>query len=121
MHVDNELISQFLTGAMAVFAMVAIGGALANIFRAVSKRFAFTRIALVLALPPFCIAPCLDRSSLDTLYLFAFVIVVLGFLIDGSKHLFFPANPENPGPTAQAAQSAEPDPDERRMVWEKTE
>ncbi len=118
MDFDQELISRFLTGTMAVFALVAVGGALANVFRSAARRFAFTRAALIMALPPFCLAGCVDRAGLSTLFLFAIVIVVLGFTIDGLRNLTRAWRGEQDGAARPAAQ---PGPQERSMTWEKAE
>jgi len=121
MQLDNELINHFLTGTLGIFALVLIGGALANVFRVISRRFSFTRTALILALPPLCLSQCVDRSSLDTLYLFAIIITVLGFLIDGALHLAATWHGEEDGKPARSAKTADEEKDDKRIVWEKAE
>ena len=121
MYLDSQLISRFLMGTLAVFAMVAIGGTFANMFRSVSRRFPFTKAALVLALPPFCLTRLLDRGSLSHLFRFAILVVVLGFVVDALKHLLLawrsvgreePATPKKP-PDSESGSTG--------MVWEKAE
>jgi hypothetical protein len=118
MELDNELINHFLTGTIAVFALVLIGGTLAHILRSVGAKFLFTKAALVLALPPLALSQCVDRSSLDTLYLFAFILILPGFLIDGARHLVCAwkdgdtGAPPKPSMTDTASE-------EKGLVWEK--
>jgi len=120
MNFDEQLISYFLTGTVALFALVAIGGALANAFRTISRQFAFTKLALILGLPPFCLAKCVSRSSLSTLFLFAIIIIVLGFTIDGIRYLLLtwrePGNATTPAKKTQDGNS-----DGKGIVWDKAE
>lgn len=120
MYVDNELINQFLTGTIAVFVMVLIGGSLAHMLRSISKRFTFTKSALVIGLPPFCFSLCLDRGGLSTIYLFAIVIILIGYVIDGIKHLLLAWRGEDdvsgtpPGEPATESR-------EKKVIWEKVD
>ncbi len=121
MELDNELINQFLTGTVTVFVLVLIGGALANIFRAISRKFLFTKSALILALPPFCLVQCLDQGSRSTLYLYAIVLITLGFLIDGTRHLLFALRDDDPNATSGAALTDQSQSAEQRVVWDKAD
>lgn len=120
MHVDIELINPFLTGTISVLVMVLIGGFLAYLFRSISSRFTFTRTALVIALPPFCFSLCLDRAGLSTLYLFGILIIMLGFVIDGLRHLL-PAGRGGDNSVARPSHDNDPDEGEKRVIWEKVD
>jgi hypothetical protein len=120
MHVDNELINQFLTGTISVFVMVLIGGSLAHLLRSINKRFAFTKTALVLALPPLCFSLCVDRGGLSTIYLFAIVVILLGFSIDGIKHLLPTGCTEDESPPGESRPSGS-ESGEKQVIWEKVD
>ena len=121
MYLDSELISRFLLGTIAVFAMVAIGGAFANMFRSVNKRFCFTKTALILTLPPFCLSLVLDRSSLSTLYLYAMIVIVIGFSVDAARHLIAIWRHGESLPSPRNENTSASESSEKGMVWEKIE
>ena len=119
MQVDIDLINQFLTGTISVFVMVLIGGSLAQLFRSISSRFTFTRTALVIALPPLCFSLCLDRGGLSTVYLFVITMVLLGYLIDGIRHLLQCRRDDEAAPQPPRKTGSEPA--EKQMIWEKVD
>lgn len=126
MHVDNELINQFLTGTVSVFLMVLIGGTLAHLLRSIGKQFTFTKSALAIALPPFCFSLSLDRGSVSTIYLFAIVMILLGYSIDGVKYIMLARRTDgepSPATSGQSdiAQNNASEDDGKKVIWEKVE
>ena len=119
--INNEILSQLINGIIAVIILVAAGGVLAFASRMmINKRVPFTRLALILALPPFCLINLLDRGSVSTLYLYAIIVIVLGMAIDGTAHLIRPEKlPGSNRKKKAPATGSEPDPD--AIVWEKVE
>ena len=89
-NITDQIISQFFSGLFIILVLVAVGGSLSVVFKAISKKFAFTRLTLMLALTPLCLVVFLDRSSTATLYLFAMISVLLGIAIDGINYLLMP-------------------------------
>ncbi len=121
MHIsiDEQIASQLISGTIAVAIMVGIGILLSILLKVVvSRRFAFTRLALILVLSPLCMINLLDRSSVSTLYLYGIVVIVLGMTIDGIAHLLHP-EPEGKGGRKKKAPTIEPNADP--IVWEKVE
>lgn len=116
--INDQILSQFFNGVVAVVMLVAAGWILAFISRPVGEKFTFTRLALVLAIPPFCLINLLDRGSLSTLYLYAIVVVVLCIAIDGIHHLFPPREGRGTKPKPKK-DAGEPEPN--AIVWEKVE
>lgn len=119
--INNEILSQLINGIIAVIILVAAGVVLAMASKMmINKRFPFTRLALILTLPPFCLINLLDRGSVSTLYLYAIVVIVLGMAIDGIAHLIRPEDPrQNKSQKKAPATGSEPEPD--AIVWEKVE
>ena len=121
-NITDHLIGQFLSGVLTIFVLVGVGGVLSVFFSAMSKRFAFTRLALILALTPLCLVQFLDRSSTATLYLFSMIAVLLGITIDGINYLLIPKEQPRAIPKAKKENTAEEEavnPDV--IVWEKAE
>jgi hypothetical protein len=122
MEIDNELISNFLTGTLAVFAMVAIGGALANLFSRTRRNHTFTRSALILILPPLCLSLCLPYMMLQVLFPLAAALVIIGFALDGAKQLIIAGKRAKPKPDPlPPEQEEDAESDGRTMRWEKAE
>jgi len=120
MHIsiDGQVISQLVSGIIAVAILVGIGILLAILLKLMmARRFAFTRLALVLVLSPFCLINLLDRGSVSTLYLYGIIVVVLGMVIDGIAHLIRPEQPKSR--RKKKAPTIEPKADP--IIWEKVE
>ena len=118
--INNEILSQLISGIISVLILVAAGVILTVASKMlINKRFPFTRLALILTLPPFCLINLLDRGSTSTLYLYAMVVIVLGMTIDGIAHLIRPQEPPKRKNRKKKEPADEPDPD--AIVWEKVE
>lgn len=117
--INSEILSQLINGIIAVIILVAAGTILTLASKMlINKRFPFTRLALILALPPFCLINLLDRGSMSTLYLYAIIVIVLGMAIDGIAHLIRPEKLSGSNrKKKEPATGAEPD----AIVWEKVE
>jgi pyrroline-5-carboxylate reductase len=113
------MISQFLSGLLAVLALVAVGSALALALGGMAKRFPFTRLSLILALSPLSFARLLEYEGNSSLNLYAMIVILLGITIDGISHLLEP----RVRPAAEDAQSHEAEkaeePSPGVIVWEK--
>ena len=124
LSVSDQMVSDFLSGLIAVFALVAVGGILSIMLGRMAKRFPFTRLALVLALSPLSLVHFMERTSGSTLYLYAMIVLLLGITIDGIAYLLEPKAATNPEAKAepeeqQGEASGEPNPG--MIVWEKAE
>lgn len=111
---------------MAVLALVAVGGILSLILSGMAKRFAFTRLALILALSPLSLIRFLDDNSNSTVYLYAMIVMLIGITIDGINHLLEPkAQPkisqEPKSESAPKEKTAPAEVDPNVIVWEKAE
>ena len=123
--ISDYMISQFLSGALAVFSLLGIGAILMLLLMGLARSFPFCRLALTLALTPLCLVSFLERSAMSTLYLYAMIVILLGITIDGISHVLTPKQSDNKPkeqlkfPAEPSAEAEEPDPD--TMVWEKVE
>lgn len=118
-NLTDQIVSQFLTGLFIILVLIAVGGSLSVVFTAMSKKFPFSRLTLMLALTPLCLVSFLDRSSADTLYLFSMISVLLGITIDGINHLLQPK--EQPAPKTGSKDADKTESKSDVIVWEKAE
>ncbi|VGO23270.1 hypothetical protein [Pontiella sulfatireligans] len=125
LSLSDQLVSEFLSGLIAVFSIVAVGGALSLVLSGMAKHFPYTRLALVLALAPLTLVRLLESVGSSNLYFYSMIVVLLGITIDGISHLLEPkAQPqEKPepksAPVEEEEKEAEPPPG--MIVWEKAE
>jgi hypothetical protein len=118
--ISDQMISQFLSGLLAVLALVAVGSALALALGGMAKRFPFSRLSLILALSPLSFARFLEFEGNSTLNLYAMIVILLGITIDGISYLLEP----RARPAAEEIQSQETEEEESSpgmIVWEKAE
>lgn len=120
-NITDHIVSQFLSGILTIVVLVGVGGILSIFFSAMSKKFSFTRLSLILALTPISLVQFLDRSSTATLFMFSMIAVLLGITIDGINYLLLPKEQlraaRKPEKAAPAVEEANPD----VIVWEKAE
>lgn len=121
--ISDSMVSEFLSGLSAIFALVAVGGILSLILGGMARRFPFTRLALVLALAPFSLMRFLDRSGSSTLFLYSMIVILLGITIDGISFVLEPKSAAQPTTEAETSEEAENDDelDPGMIVWEKAE
>lgn len=115
------MVSQFLSGVITIFAVIAVGGTLSVLFKAMQKKFAFTRLALVIGLSPLALVNFMDRGSSSNLYLFSMIAVLLGITIDGINFLLLPKERPEAKPKAETEEATDADPNSGVIVWEKAE
>lgn len=120
-NVTDQMISQFLSGVFIIFALITVGSVLSIILKVMSRKFAFTRLALVLALTPLCMVGFLDRNSVATLYLFSMISILLGITIDGINHLLLPKDQPIRAEKPEVAQPPVTEENPDVIVWEKAE
>jgi len=123
-NITDRVVSEFLSGIVAVLALIAVGSVLSYILRGMAKKFPFTRMALILALSPLTLVKFLGQSTVSTLYLFAMIAALLGITIDGINHLLLPkelpeAEPEEATKAEENETATEPGPGV--IIWEKAE
>ena len=120
-NMTDEMVSQFLSGIVPIIALIAIGTVLSFLLKGINKNFEFTRMALILALPPLSLVNFIDPDTTSSLYLFVMILALLGITIDGINHLLMPK--ELLAPKSEKAKEedevAEPKPEV--IVWEKAE
>ena len=119
--ITDEMVSQFLSGVITIFALIAVGATLSVFFKAMSEKFAFTRLALILALSPLSLVRFLDPAYSSTLYLFSMILALLGITIDGINSLLLPKERIKATPKAEAEAKPEAEADPSVIVWEKAE
>jgi hypothetical protein len=118
--ITEQVITTFLSGFGTVAVLVAVGAVLSLVLRGMAQKFPFTRMALVLTLAPYSFAKFLDRGGIDSLYLYAIIIILLGITIDGICHLQLREHRQTAPKTKEKKDAgAEPSPD--GIVWEKAE
>ena len=120
-NITDQIISQFFSGLFIILVLVAVGGSLSVVFKTMSKKFAFTRLTLMLALTPLCLVAFLDRNSVATLYLFSMISVLLGITIDGINYLLLPKELPKTAQKNKREDAAETESNPEVIVWEKAE
>lgn len=122
-NITDQIVSQFLSGLIAVLVVIAVGAFLSFILRGMSRRFPFTRVALLLALAPLSLVNFLGKSESTALIFYAMITTLLGIAIDGLNHLLTPKarteSAQEPVREEQKEEAAEPRPGV--IVWEKAE
>lgn len=133
--ISDSMVSEFMSGLFAVFALIAVGAALMLILTPLRNKFPFTRIALTLALTPFSLIRFMEHPATSTLFLYSTIAILLGITIDGINHILTApkreAKPEEPvrAQVAPPAPISRPEPKEQEvpapepgmMVWERAE
>lgn len=122
LSISDAMISDFLSGLVAVLALVAVGGGISLVLQGMARRFPFSRLALILALAPLSMVRFLERGGTSTLYLYAMIVVLMGLTIDGIGYLLQPKEAPKAKPakgTEEEAASEESEPGV--IVWEKAE
>jgi len=120
-NIPDQIVSDFSSGVMAVLAVIALGAFLSFILRGIARKVPFTCIGLVLALAPLSLISLLGNSESTALLIYAMIMTLLGFSIDGINHLLMPKEQSRPAqnPVKQEEETVEPNPG--GMVWEKVE
>lgn len=119
--ISSDLISDFLTGLFAVFALVTVGGVLNLLLRNIARRFPFSRLALVLALAPVSLMKFVDEAASLALFLYAMIVILLGITIDGLAYLLGPRTAREQEKVPRPKTEASPEEQKPVMVWEKAE
>lgn len=114
------MLSDFLSGLVAVLTLVAVGGTLSLALTRMAARFPFTRIALVIALTPISLMRFLENGNGATLLLFSMIATLLGITIDGISHLLEPRVVHAPAEN-EPEQVEQEQPKTGMFVWEKAE
>lgn len=121
-NITDQIISEFLSGVIAVLAVIAVGALISFILRGISKLFPFTRVALVIALAPLSLINFLDQRAGTALIIYAMIAALVGIIIDGINHLLLPK--EKPQAKPEPVEKQEEETVESRpgvIVWEKAE
>ncbi|MEN8260282.1 MAG: hypothetical protein ABFS02_06805 [Pseudomonadota bacterium] len=118
----DQIVSQFLSGLIAVFALIAVGGVLAIVLRGLERKFPFMRLALVLALSPLSLIQFFDYGGNTIFYIYAVIVISLGFTIDGVQYLFAAKVRAKQEPkTVEPEKEVSEEPGPGVIVWEKAE
>jgi len=117
--ISDQMVSEFLSGLLAVLGLVVVGSALALALGGMAKRFPFSRLSLILALSPLSFQRFLENDANDTLHLYAMIVILLGITIDGISYLLEPR--VRPAMREAQAEEAEKEevPSPGVIVWEK--
>lgn len=127
--ISDSMVSQFISGLFAVFALLGVGAAIMLLLGGMAKKFPFCRLALVLALTPFSLIRFLERGANSTLFLYAMIVVLLGITIDGINHVLTPKTVQKKSakpkitikPKSEPEIEEDEEPDSGMIVWEKAE
>ena len=121
----DQMVSQFLSGVIAIFALIAVGATLSALFKAMDEKFTFTRLALIMALSPLSLVSFLDAGYVSTLYLFSMIVALLGITIDGINFLLLPKERIQAVSMVEKEkekeEASEIEPDSSVIIWEKAE
>ena len=120
-NITDQIVSQFLSGLFIILVLIAVGSSLSVVFKAMGKRFPFTRLTLMLALTPLCLVIFLDRNTTNTLFLFSMISVLLGITIDGINHLLLPKEQPQSAKKVKIEEAGETEENPDVIVWEKAE
>lgn len=118
-NMTDEMVSQFLSGIVPIIVLIAIGTALSFLLKGTNKNFEFTRMALILALPPLSFVNFLEPDTTSSLYLFVMIMALLGITIDGINHLLMPKDVLAPKTETAKEEDAVEEPKPEVIVWEK--
>ena len=117
----DQMVSQFLSGVIAIFALIAVGATLSALFKAMDEKFTFTRLALIMALSPLSLVSFLDAGYVSSLYLFSMIVALLGITIDGINFLLLPKEVIKTESKVEKEEASKVEPDSSLIVWEKAE
>ena len=115
------MISEFLSGLVAVLALVAVGCTLALLLGGMARRFPFSRLALVLSLSPMTFARFLEPAASANLHLYAMIVILLGITIDGLGYLLEPKVRSSVVDKQTEEPAANEEPGPGVIVWEKAQ
>ena len=117
-NITNEMLSQFLSGLVIVLLAVGVGALIFLLLTKMEKHYRFTRLALALTLAPLTIIKFLDPVIGKNLYLFTGILILIGFILDGTKALL---EREVHRTRPQIVEKKEEEPAPSVFVWEKAE
>ena len=117
----DQMVSQFLSGVITIFALIAVGATLSVLFKAMNEKFTFTRLALIMALSPLSLVSFLDAGYVSSLYLFSMIVALLGITIDGINFLLLPKEVIKTESKVEKEEVSKIEPDSSLIVWEKAE
>ena len=117
----DQMVSQFLSGVITIFALIAVGATLSALFKAMDEKFTFTRLALIMALSPLSLVSFLDAGYVSSLYLFSMIVALLGITIDGINFLLLPKEVIKTESKVEKEEASKVEPDSSLIVWEKAE
>lgn len=121
-NLTDQIVSQFLSGLITVFALIAVGSVLAIVLRGMERKFPFMRLALVLALSPLALVQFFDHGGLTIFYIYAMIVLTLGFAIDGVQYLVTSKVRAKREPIPEAVEEEIPaEPKPGVIIWEKAE
>jgi hypothetical protein len=122
LSISNEIISDLITGLTALFILVLLGCILSIVLGRMKKQFPFTRLTLILALPPLSMIRFLDPVGVSALCICVVVLMLLGITIDGIKHLRQSDDEKQESDHRKnKKESASKEADPNVIVWEKLE
>lgn len=84
---SEKVLAEYLSGLIAIAALLVLGCLLAFILKKIIRKQPFIRLSLILTLTPLSLIHFLGRNAVDTLYLYAMVVIPLGIAIDGIHFL----------------------------------
>ena len=120
-NITDEMVSQFLSGIVPIIFLIAMGSVLSVLLKGINKNFEFTRMALILALPPLSLVNFLDSDTTSSLYLFVMILPLLGITIDGINHLLMPKEPSNEELKEVKEEEPAKGQEANVIIWEKAE
>ena len=120
-NITDHMVSQFLSGLVPIMVLIVVGAVLSILLKVMNKKFAFTRLALILALSPMSLIKFFDQGTSSALYLFAMIVTLLGITIDGINYLLMPKEQSKEELKEVAVEEPTKGQEADVIVWEKAE
>ena len=119
--IPDRIISEILTGVIAVLAVVGAGTLLLYILQGIAGKYPFTRLGLVIGLAPLSLYNVLDDRVKAALLIYAMIAALMGFLIDAANHMLSTGKNTETDPGEKKPEETTAASDPGGIVWEKAE
>ena len=128
---SDETLSRFLSGLLIILILISIGTIIGWLLGKLRKKHPFSRLAIMLALPPLSFIQFISDNQRPAFYIFTMIVLVAGITIDGMAYLLTPkdrTDAEDPVTAGAKAETASEQPEDEpvsqtessgALVWEK--
>lgn len=128
---SDETLSRFLSGLLIILILICVGTTLGWLLTKMGKKHPFSRLAIMLALPPLSFIEFISDNQRPAFYIFSMIVLVAGIAIDGLAYLLTPKKRNDTVEPVTTPAYAEPEPVQAEeetisrtetsgsLVWEK--